>query len=69
MAGAVLLVLACSCVSATTSAADRLKTLLSAKDKKAMILEMAANNQIDQPLMMLLDQNIQMARDAEQAMP
>ncbi|KAJ9522404.1 hypothetical protein QJQ45_008303 [Haematococcus lacustris] len=66
MAGAVLLVLACSCVSATTSAADRLKTLLSAKDKKAMILEMAANNQIDQPLMMLLDQNIQMARDAEQ---
>ncbi|KAL6763590.1 hypothetical protein V8C86DRAFT_2491874 [Haematococcus lacustris] len=55
-----------ACVSATTSAADRLKTLLSAKDKKAMILEMAANNQIDQPLMMLLDQNIQMARDAEQ---
>jgi hypothetical protein len=32
-----------------------------------MILEMAANNEIDQPLMDLLQQNIEAAREAKQA--
>eukprot|EP00197_Chlamydomonas_leiostraca_P003004 CAMPEP_0202865636 /NCGR_PEP_ID=MMETSP1391-20130828/6269_1 /ASSEMBLY_ACC=CAM_ASM_000867 /TAXON_ID=1034604 /ORGANISM="Chlamydomonas leiostraca, Strain SAG 11-49" /LENGTH=331 /DNA_ID=CAMNT_0049545499 /DNA_START=9 /DNA_END=1004 /DNA_ORIENTATION=- len=54
------------CVQATASAADRMKKLLTAKDKKAMILDMAAANEIDQPLMDLLQQNIDAAKAAEQ---
>jgi hypothetical protein len=53
-------------VSSTSSAVDRMKKLLSAPDKKATILEMAAANEIDQALMDLLTQNIDAARAAEQ---
>ena len=47
--------------------ADRLKKLLSAKDKKAEILDMASRNEIDPPLMALLQQNINMAKQADQS--
>ncbi len=52
-------------VAATSSAKDKVKRLLEAQDKKACILEMAENNEIDQALMDLLQQNIDMARQAE----
>ncbi|KAL4441533.1 hypothetical protein ABPG77_002037 [Micractinium sp. CCAP 211/92] len=45
---------------------ERLKKLLEAKDKKAMLLEMAAANEIDRPLIDLLDQNIEGATAAKQ---
>lgn len=54
-------------VDSTSSAVDRMKKLLSAKDKKAMIIEMAEANEIDVPLMDLLQQNIDGAKDAGQA--
>lgn len=41
---------------------DRMKLLLTSKDKRATLLEMAGNNQIDQPLLDLLQQNISAAR-------
>lgn len=47
-------------------ATENMKKLLTSKDKKEMILEMASKNEIDQPLMHLLQQNIDAARDAEQ---
>ncbi|KXZ41137.1 hypothetical protein GPECTOR_740g899 [Gonium pectorale] len=53
----------------TASAADRLKKLLTSKDKKETILvggEMAAANEIDQALVDLLQQNIDAAKAAEQ---
>ena len=43
-----------------------MKKLLTSKDKKEMILEMASKNEIDQPLMHLLQQNVDAAREAEQ---
>ena len=46
--------------------AERLRNLLSAKDKKAEILAMASRNEIDPPLMALLQQNINMAKQADQ---
>lgn len=48
------------------TAAVNMKKLLTSKDKKEMILDMASKNEIDQPLMHLLQQNIDAARDAEQ---
>lgn len=46
--------------------ADRLKKLLESKDKKAMLLEMAGENEIDQGLIGLLEQNISGAEAAGQ---
>lgn len=48
------------------SATDRLKKLLSARDKKEVILEMAAANEIDFALIQLLQQNIDGALAAKQ---
>jgi hypothetical protein len=48
------------------SATDRLKKLLSARDKKAAILDMAAANEIDVALVQLLQQNIDGALAAKQ---
>lgn len=45
---------------------DRLKALLTAPDKKAKLLEMAGNNEIDQPFMELLQSNISGARASGQ---
>eukprot|EP00195_Chlamydomonas_chlamydogama_P007973 CAMPEP_0202898920 /NCGR_PEP_ID=MMETSP1392-20130828/7306_1 /ASSEMBLY_ACC=CAM_ASM_000868 /TAXON_ID=225041 /ORGANISM="Chlamydomonas chlamydogama, Strain SAG 11-48b" /LENGTH=324 /DNA_ID=CAMNT_0049584987 /DNA_START=91 /DNA_END=1065 /DNA_ORIENTATION=+ len=56
-------------VNKTASAKDRLTKLLTSKDKKACILDMAAANEIDQPLMDLLQQNIQAAKMAGQEEP
>jgi len=53
-------------ISNMASAKDRMAKLLSAKDKKDMILTMAEAGEIDQPLMDLLNQNIQAARAAQQ---
>ncbi|EFJ50247.1 hypothetical protein VOLCADRAFT_80381 [Volvox carteri f. nagariensis] len=53
----------------TASAAERLKKLLTAKDKKETILEMVAANEIDQALVDLLQQNIDAAKAAEQTAP
>ena len=46
--------------------ADRLKKLLSAPDKKAMLLEMAGMNEIDGDLIKLIDVNIETAKLAGQ---
>ena len=48
---------------------DRMKKLLMAQDKKGMLLEMAGNNEIDQPLLDLLQQNIEAAKAAGQEDP
>ncbi|KAK9820504.1 hypothetical protein WJX72_011080 [[Myrmecia] bisecta] len=48
---------------------DRMRKLLTAPDKKAMLLEMAGNNEIDQALLNLLKQNIAAARAAGQEDP
>ena len=53
-------------VAQLTAPADRLRKLLSAPDKKAMILQMAAENELDEPFMALLEQNIDGAREAGQ---
>ncbi|MEW5313655.1 MAG: hypothetical protein WDW38_005203 [Sanguina aurantia] len=53
-------------VTNTASAVDRMKKLLTSRDKKATILEMAEANEIDQALVELLQQNIVAARNAEQ---
>jgi hypothetical protein len=48
---------------------ERMKKLLSAKDKRATLMEMAGNNEIDQGLLDLLQQNIHAARAAGQEEP
>ncbi|KAI8476343.1 MAG: hypothetical protein J3K34DRAFT_401973 [Monoraphidium minutum] len=53
-------------VASTSTAVERMKKLLGAKDKKAMIIEMTEANEIDVPLMDLLQQNIDGARMAGQ---
>lgn len=53
-------------VAKIASASDRMKKLLTAKDKKQMILDMAADNELDQGLVLLLQQNIDAAREAGQ---
>lgn len=53
-------------VGATSTAVERMKKLLTAKDKRATIIEMAEANEIDVPLMDLLQQNIERAREAGQ---
>jgi hypothetical protein len=53
-------------VKATSTAADRMKQLLEAKDKKAAILALAQANQIDQALVDLLQTNADAARGAGQ---
>merc|ERR1712113_353329 len=45
-------------------AVERLKMLLMAPDKKAKILEMASNNEIDEGLVELLKVNVQAAEEA-----
>lgn len=52
--------------SSVAAAPERLKKLLESKDKKATLLEMAGNNEIDQALIDLLDQNIEGAAAAKQ---
>ena len=53
-------------VAQLTAPAERLRKLLTAPDKKAMILAMAAENELDEPFMALLEQNIDTAREAGQ---
>lgn len=52
--------------TAVAKPADRLKELLMAKDKKAFLIEMAGNNEIDQPFLDLLQQNIDGAKASGQ---
>lgn len=49
--------------------AERMRRLLQAPDKREMLLEMAGNNEIDQPLLDLLQQNIAAAKAASQEKP
>ncbi|KAK9846951.1 hypothetical protein WJX84_012386 [Apatococcus fuscideae] len=49
--------------------AERMRALLSAPDKKAALLDLAGDNQIDKPLLDLLQQNIDAARSAGQEQP
>lgn len=51
---------------AVIAAPERVKKLLGAKDKKAMLLEMAGAGEIDTALMDLLEQNIEGAKAAGQ---
>lgn len=53
-------------VRATSTAADRMKQLLEAKDKRAAILALAEANEIDQALVDLLQTNADAAREAGQ---
>lgn len=50
----------------TTDAVERFKKLVMSKDKKATILEMVAQNEIDQGLMDLMAQNVRKAEDAKE---
>ena len=52
------------CGAGVISATNRLQKLLTAKDKKQCILDMAAANEIDLALIQLLQQNIDGARAA-----
>lgn len=52
--------------AAVAAAPERLKKLLSSRDKKATLLDMAGAGEIDQPLMDLMEQNILGARAAGQ---
>lgn len=47
-------------------AKERLSRILSSNDKKATLLEMAGENQLDRPLLALLDENIATATKANQ---
>lgn len=47
-------------------ARDRLQRILVAKDKRATLLEMAGENELDRPLLALLDENIASATQANQ---
>lgn len=49
--------------------AERLRKLLQAPDKRETLLEMAGDNEIDQPLLDLLQQNIAAAKAANQEKP
>lgn len=51
---------------AVAAAPERFKKLMMSKDKKATLLEMAGSGEIDQPLMDLMDQNIEGAKAAGQ---
>lgn len=53
-------------VSGSASAIERFKKLMTAKDKKSMILEMVAANEIDQLLLDVFDQNVQQAKDSKE---
>jgi uncharacterized coiled-coil protein SlyX len=53
-------------VASTSTAVERMRKLLTSPDKKAMIIEMAEANEIDVPLMDLLQQNIDGAKAANQ---
>jgi hypothetical protein len=53
-------------VKVVAAPAERLKKLLESKDKKATLLDMAANNEIDQGFFNLLEQNIEGATAAGQ---
>ena len=45
----------------TGNVVDRLKKLLAAKDRQMMILEMVGKNEIDRPVVEVLDQNTAIA--------
>jgi len=47
-------------------AKERLSRILSAKDKRATLLDMAGENQLDRPLLALLDENIATATRANE---
>merc|ERR1719506_3353101 len=51
-------------VEVLTTPVEKLKALLGAPDKKAHILEMAGNDEIDAPFIALLEQNIEAAKAA-----
>ncbi|GHP03116.1 hypothetical protein PPROV_000187100 [Pycnococcus provasolii] len=53
-------------VATLAAPAERLRALLSSPDKKAHILTMMENNEIDKPLIDLLNQNVHAARAAGQ---
>lgn len=53
-------------VTQLSSPKERMAKLLTAKDKKAMLLEMAGANELDAGLIDLLDQNVLAAREAGQ---
>jgi len=53
-------------VRATSTAAERMRALLEAKDKRAAILALAEANQVDQALVDLLQSNADAAREAGQ---
>ena len=50
----------------SSDAVERFRRLLTAKDKKATILEMVAANEIDQTLITFMNQNIEAAKAAEE---
>jgi len=52
--------------AALAAPAARMRKLLTAKDKRATLLEMAGANEIDKELIALLDQNAKAAKDAGQ---
>jgi hypothetical protein len=52
--------------AALAAPAARMRKLLTAKDKRATLLEMAGANEVDKELIALLDQNAKAAKDAGQ---
>ncbi|KAK9909063.1 hypothetical protein WJX75_006635 [Coccomyxa subellipsoidea] len=58
-----------SAVQGKVTPLERMKKLLTSKDKKATLLEMAGNNEIDTALLDLLQQNIDGAKAAGQKEP
>lgn len=50
----------------TTDAVDRFRKLVTSTDKKATILQMVADNEIDLGLINLISQNVEMAREAKE---
>ena len=56
-------------VTKVSSAKDRVTKLLTSRDKKELILQMAENNEIDHAFMIALDSNIKAARIAGQEEP
>jgi hypothetical protein len=53
--------------AALAAPAERMRKLLTSKDKRATLLEMAGANEVDKELIALLDQNAKAAADAGQA--
>eukprot|EP00884_Botryococcus_braunii_P010368 jgi/Botrbrau1/19332/Bobra.0073s0062.1 len=58
-----------ACTKSALAPVERMRKLLTAKDKRETLLQMAGDNEIDQPLLDLLQQNIDAARGAGQMEP